>query len=421
MRRPLTGTLLLAFALAVPPAFAGDGEGLLYGRVTTRGGTVYEGRLRWDDEEASWIDLFNSGKAENPWREAAGHDRTPKRVEVLGVELPFAANPADENRQFIARFGDIAKIAVTGEDRATVWMKSGIAYPIQDGSNDVGAEIQVWDAKAGAVRVRWDRIATIEFLATPPSLQGPARLYGTVRCRDGELTGTLQWNMRQALVTDLLRGDEGDAERALAFGDIAAIERVSDAAARVALRDGRKLELTGTSDVDRDNFGIFVDDARWGRVLVPWGAFERVDFTRGASSPAYGDFPAGRPLHGKVTGADGAAHAGRIVFDLDESETWEFVNGNHLKTRRTRALAPWERGDADADAIQYNVPIPLIAAVVPIDGESARLLLRDGRETVLEGETDVGEWNGGMLVYEPGAAKPTYLEWKDVRRVDFDR
>src|SRR6187399_2826905 len=95
MRTKLSPSALLLLsllgALTALPARAGDAQGLLYGRVTSRTGTVYEGRLRWGKEEASWIDLFNSAKAENPWREAAGHDRTPKRVEVLGVQLPFAS------------------------------------------------------------------------------------------------------------------------------------------------------------------------------------------------------------------------------------------------------------------------------------------------------------------------------------------
>jgi hypothetical protein len=61
--------LLGASALPLPAA-AGD-EGFLYGRLTTRDGTTYEGRLRWDDEEAFWGDFFNSSKEDNPWVDEA--------------------------------------------------------------------------------------------------------------------------------------------------------------------------------------------------------------------------------------------------------------------------------------------------------------------------------------------------------------
>ncbi len=426
--RPLLSLLLAALIspaagaapAAPPPAPQVDGRGLLYGRVTTRGGAVYEGRLRWSDEEASWVDLFNSGKNGNPWRAAAGHEPTPRRVEVLGVPLPFASNPADEDRQFIARFGDMHRIEVGRGDDAKVWMKSGIAYPIHDGSNDVGSDIRVWDAKAGEVILAWSHIATIEFLPAPAALTGPARLFGTVRTREGDFTGTLQWNMRQGLVTDLLRGEEADARKEIPFSDITAIERLSDTSSQVTLHDGRRLTLSGSSDVGRGNFGVFVDDPRYGRVLVAWGALERVDFRAGVPGPAYGDFPPGKPLRGKVTTRGGQIYGGRLVFDLDEAETWEFLNGNHLSQRRAVPLPPWMNREDDPAEIQFNVPIPLVAAVVPIDGESAHLLLRDGRDLVLEGETDVGEWNGGMLIYASPDAKPVYVAWKDVQRVDFE-
>ena len=43
--------------------------------------------------------------------------------------------------------------------------------------------------------------------------------------------------------------------------------------------------------------GKYVDDRRYGRVLISWDAFERVDFCSSSSGPAYGDFPPGRPLN----------------------------------------------------------------------------------------------------------------------------
>ena len=107
------------------------------------------------------------------------------------------------------------------------------------------------------------------------------------------------------------------------------------------------------------------------------------------------------------------------MFDLDEAESGEFLNGNHLTQHRS--TPQWPVRDDDPGSIQYSIPIPFVAAVVPIDNTSARLLFHDGREITLEGETDVGEWNGGMLIYEAGAPKPVYIEWKNVRRVDFEK
>jgi hypothetical protein len=64
---------------------------------------------------------------------------------------------------------------------------------------------------------------------------------------------------------------------------------------------GREIALSGTREVGRGNRGIYVDDRRYGRVLVSWGAFDRIDFNAGGTGPAYTDFPRGRPLTGTVT------------------------------------------------------------------------------------------------------------------------
>ncbi len=46
--------------------------------------------------------------------------------------------------------------------------------------------------------------------------------------------------------------------------------------------------LSSTNDVDDDNRGIYVEDPRFGRVLVRWDTFERVDFSApGSSGPSY--------------------------------------------------------------------------------------------------------------------------------------
>jgi len=61
----------------------------------------------------------------------------------------------------------------------------------------------------------------------------------------------------------------------------------------VTLLDGREIALSGTREVGHGNRGIYVDDRRYGRVLISWDAFERADFSPGGSGPAYGDFRRG--------------------------------------------------------------------------------------------------------------------------------
>ena len=400
----LACAFLISCGLAAPAA-AADTDGFLYGRVTTRDGNTYEGRLRWDDEEAFWGDFFNSSKEDNQWVDQAPRrerERRRRSIEVFGVEIGSVHGWDDisEGRQFVARFGDIARIEPLGGDDLRVTLKSGTTFELEGGSNDVEAEVRVWDGSLGVVEVDWRRIRMIEFLPTPGLGAVPTRLYGTVKTRSGDFTGFVQWDQEECLGPDELDGETMDGDMSIAMGNIRAIERRSSGSSRVYLRDGRDVVLSDTNDVDDSNRGIYVEDSRYGRVLVSWDAFERVDFSDGGSGPAYGDFPPGGPITGTVATVDGEKLAGRIVWDLDESETTEMLDG-------------------ESRDIDYSIPFALVAAVVP-RGDSSRVVLRTGVEVVLEDSVDVGEDNAGLLVFTKGSERPRYVRWEDVERVDLD-
>jgi hypothetical protein len=161
--------------------------------------------------------------------------------------------------------------------------------------------------------------------------------------------------------------------------------------------------LSDTPEVGHGNLGIYVDDGRYGRVLISWDAFERLDFSPGASGPAYGDFPTGRPLTGSVTTRAGRRLAGRLVYDLDESETTETL-------------------DAPANGVDYTIPFGLVASIVlPGREERARVMLHDGEELQLERAGDLGAGNAGMLIFVDGSQRPEYVLWTDVEHIDISR
>ena len=117
--------------------------------------------------------------------------------------------------------------------------------------------------------------------------------------------------------------------------------------------------------------------------------------------------PTGRPLTGSITTRAGRRLAGRLVYDLDESETTETLG------------APFRGAD-------YTIPIGLIASIAPVGREErgaqrARVTLHDGEELQLERTGDLGEGNAGMLIFVDGGERPEYVQWTDVEQVDFDR
>ena len=398
---------------AMPPSTAEAAEaheGFLYGRITTDDGATYEGRLRWGgDEEAFWGDYFNGFKDENPWAAHAPPEQLKERrpIKIFGVQILSQERQIDIGRPFMGRFGDIARIEARGRD-IRVTLKGGTVFDLDRFSADDFADgVRVWDPRRGVADFDERRIRIIELLPTARLGAAPDRLHGTVRTRGGDFTGFVQWDREEGVGTDELDGHTADGELNLRFDTIRSIARNSRDSSLVTLIDGREIVLSGTREVGRGNRGMYVDDPRYGRVLISWDAFERVDFSPAGSGPAYGDFPPGRPLTGNVTTRAGRRLAGRLVYDLDESETTETL-------------------DAPSQGVDYTIPFGLVASIVPAGDEErgaqrARVTLHRGEELQLERAGDLGEGNAGMLIFVDGRERPEYVPWSDVEQVDFDR
>ena len=241
----------------------------------------------------------------------------------------------------------------------------------------------------------------------PPPGAPPDRLHGTVRTRQGDFTGFLQWDREEAVGRDKLVGRTADGDLSLRFDGIRSIARHPAGGSQITLLDGREIVLSGTRKVGPGNRGIYVDDPRYGRVLVSWGAFERADFSPAGSGPSYSDFPPGRPLTGSVTTRDGRRLDGRLVYDLDESESTETL-------------------DAPASGVDYTIPFGLVASIGLPAGDArtaghARVTLQSGEALQLERAGDLGDGNAGILVFTDGRERPEYVPWAEVEQVDFDR
>ena len=405
-----TPPAVTASAPAVTEPAAEVDPGFLYGRITAVDGATFEGRLRWGrDQEAFWGDYFNGAKNANPWAVHAPLAQRPKErspIEIFGFGIGGRDRPINLGRPFMARFGDIAHIeAHVGTVQVT--LKSGTTFELDRfAAGDIDDGVRVWDGRR-VVDLDARRIRTIELLHTARLVDAPDRLHGTVRTHQGDFTGYIQWDRQECVGTDELDGRTADGELSLRYDTIRSIARHAGDSALVTLLDGREMVLSDTREVGRGNRGLYVDDPRYGRVLISWDAFERVDFSAGGSGPAYGDFPPGRALAGSVTTRDGRRLAGRLVYDFDESETTETL-------------------DAPLQGVDYTIPFNLITSIVPHGREGggaprATVILHDGEELQLERTGDLGDGNAGMLIFVDGRERPDYVPWTDVEQVDFDR
>jgi len=376
----------------------------LYGRIAIAAGATYEGRLRWGrggGEEAFWGDYFNGFKSQNPWAAHVPPERLGKDpITIFGIAIG-SGSKLDLGRPFMARFGDIARIESVGRD-VRLTLKSGTVLITDYSSfNDLDDGVRVWDRSQGILDVGARQIRTIDFLPAPGAGPLPHRLHGTVRTRSGDFTGFVQWNRNQGLATDELDGRTADGSLRVPFDTIRSIAR-NVQSSLVTLLDGREILLTG-AESGHASLGIYVDDPRFGRVLVSWDTFERLDFSPGGSGPAYGDFPPGLPLTGIVTTRAGRRLEGRLVYDLDESETTETL-------------------DAPAQGVDYTIPVGLITSIaLPGRAERARVTLSNGEHLQLDRRGDLGDANGGLLIFVDGSQRPEYVLWTEVERVDFHR
>jgi hypothetical protein len=390
---------------AIGPASAVDEAhpSFLYGRVAVAAGVTYEGRLRWGrgrGQEAFWGDYFNGVKSENPWAAHVPPERLGKDpVKIFGIEVGGGSR-LDLTRPFMARFGDIARIESAGRD-VRLTLKSGTVLVTNFSAvNDLDDGVRVWDRGQGILDVGARQVRTIDFLAAPNAGPVPHRLHGTVHTRAGDFTGFVQWNRNKGLGTDELVGRTADDDLRVRFDTIRSIARKVESSL-VTLRDGREIVLTGPESGHA--LGIYVDDQRFGRVLVSWDTFERLDFSPGGSGPAYSDFPPGRPLTGIVTTRTGRRLTGRLVYDFDESETTETL-------------------DAPAQGVDYMIPFGSITSIALPGGDvRARVTLPNGEQLQLDRRGDLGEANVGMLIFVAGSQRPEFVPWADVERVDFHR
>ncbi len=413
---PLLAFLLLLVALApaqaqgVLPAASGlasEAETRLWGTVTRTDGSAVSGFLIWDLNEATPWDVLTADlripeEIKELWIAHAQQDPEPRdrSIDFGGVRLTWEKEirgyPSVQSSGL--RFGHIGRIVPDGNE-ARVELRSGVVIEMVGSATDLGTalrEIRVEPPNGAPVSFGWSEVAEVE-LGDPPENASPTgtRLYGTVRSRSGAtFTGWASWNAARAFVEDELVG----ADRAVPFGQVQRLERVADDL-RVRLRSGEEILLRRGGDVGSD---LDLSDPRMGSVVIPWSEFASFEFgDAGAHAPTASEvaWDGGAPLRGTVRNEAGESHTGIILWDMQESSSWELLDGEH-------------RG------LELRVEFTEIARIEKLSPESAEVTLRDGRRLVIEGSNDVDDSNRGILV-TPDQGDPVWMDWAGFRSVDF--
>ncbi len=408
MRRSALFMIAVIAIAAAAPAARADTGGRIYGKLTTVDGDVYEGLIRWDMNEASWVDILNgnkelkrSGKGRRKY-----HDRE-KTIKILGITIGRSRTYSYESgsAQSGLCFGHIKSLEVIDDDAVFLTLKSGETVELEGGSTDIGEDIReivIEDINEGEIEFEWDDVERIDFMQGSATLVSNfgERLYGTLRSRRGdEFTGWICWDVDELFTNDVLDGNERNRKHKIEFGKIEAIERHSSNAAHVYLKSGGDYILRGTNDVDDDNRGISVYVEGLGQIKVGWDEFERMDFTAPPHQVTYDEFDGGRRLQGTVYTEGGETHTGTIRWDDDEKYTWEILDGEFRD-------------------IEFDVEFRHIKEIKRRGYHSSIVTLWDGTSLRLKGTNDVDEDNKGIFI-EMANGDEIELEWDEFDRVEF--
>jgi len=393
--------LILCAVASMPlPALAAANGGL-YGTITTDRGETLTGNIRWDKNENFWDDLLDATKKDKVKLEGQANEGLD--LKVLGIRVRKGENKRDvwARSQFSIPMGHIHTIEPRRHGEVTLKLKNGETVRIKEGA-DIGENMRgiVVSDDDGETKLDWEDVEEITFEAAPRHANvDDQRLYGMVETKVGDFTGFVVWDKDESMLDDVLDGEENDRDREIRFGNIASIERLDNWGSLVVLRSGKEMELEGTNDVNDDNRGLEITIPDLGKVVVPWKAFVRVTFEEPPASLGYDAFDGGGPIRGTVIDVDGNRISGDIVWDMDESRTWESLDGK-IKNVDVRILFE------NLDRVEFA------------SRAKSRVVLKDGLELTLSGSNDVNDENKGILVTEEDGTQ-TQFEWAEVDAVEF--
>lgn len=390
-------------AMSVDPAsgLGAQDPDRIWGRVVLEEGETIEGYLRWDRNEAVWDDVLDGqhrpDEAEvERLRVLLADDPDRRSVEVLGIRVSWK----EEDDLSVAtsagvRFRWISRLTPDGDD-ADLELVTGERVRLMAASSDLGSGFRGLEVEmaTGLRTVEWEEIAEVRFAPAPVERRSERRrLYGTVESESGlRFTGWVAWDRDEVFASEILDGEEGE----IAFDEIAAIERVRSGV-RATLVSGEEVMLSGTNDVDSGNRGIEVNDPGLGRVVLDWRAFASLRLHPPAADGPTAD--RGGVLRGELRTEAGDVLEGEIVWDLDESAGWEFLDGT-------------------VDDIEFDVELSRVEEIRKRRDGGVDVVLRDGRRLRLAGSNDVDEGNRGIVV-RSDEGTDRLVDWSGFASVRF--
>lgn len=405
----LFASLFLLLIFTSSKSLAQEFKGFLYGTVTLKNNKSYTGQLRWDNHAGTWDDLFEAYKNEPQIQEKIDIQGYEENKETSDEVFEFSFMKLWEDKEsktsfrFKCQFGHIDKIIqINDKKSATVVLKNGERIKLRRRGDDVGEDIILYHNTLGKLEFDWENIKEINFSSVPRNTKNSlgAKIFGKATTIDGPLEGYIVWDFdEEAFETDIISGYHQKVEYDIDFGNIANL-RPEREGSILTLKNGTELFMRNTSDVNKDNDGIFIKTESSGMINLDWTNLIKIDFTKpGFNAPDYQDYGSPKPLFGKVETIDGQSFKGQLAYDLDETWDIEILDGKSKDTK-------------------YYIPFYLIKSITPQNYNFSRVELTNESSIMLGDEGDVNHGNNGILVWL-SESKTKYVPWKNIKSVTF--
>lgn len=399
---------VLLFCGGIPVAINAQSQGYIYGKVTLKNGQTYQGQIRWDNREAMWDHIFDAYKADRPYQNLLSASDA-KILQAESGDFKFGFMELWEDRSpdmsfmFRCSFGDMVKLESGKGNIIALTLKNGHHINLRNTGGDVDRDIVVVDRSVGKQKFKFGSIQSIAFESTPIEYKSPMGepVYGKVLTANGVYEGYITWDQEECLGNDIISGKLGEVLLDVPFKTIRQIKAERDGSI-ITLITGRELFLNDHDDVDAGNHGIMVRGLKFGTVEIDWENFISVDIFKPARPAAgYQEFASPTLLTATIRTNEGAKLTSQIVFDLDEIYNIEFLNGAN-------------------GGFNYFIPFSLVTSIEPQNDKFSSVTVQSGEQFLLGDSDDVDIKNNGLILkFSENSAQ--FLEWKQVKSIQFDQ
>ena len=402
--------LLLIISLSNSlPLHSQSSECFLYGEILLKSGEKVKGQIRWGEEELMWDDMLFAFKIGAPF--GINEDlkqQAPKENNSVFKHFDLDFMQLWENRGqptrrlFKCQFGDIDKIKILSDTRATIIFKNGQRIMVSKSqTNDIGTHVNVYSFTGVKQKISWSKINQVQFLPFPEGRysQLGVPIYGKIETIHGIFEGFVAWDMDERVSTDKLGGFHDADKEDIPFGRIKKIEVEGDGS-MVTLNSGESFFMNNHRDVNQNNKGIVVKVKDIGHIIVHWEEFISAEFFEPSDPPLYyRDFFITHYLQGTVTDKVGNTYLGRLVYDLDEYLTLEVLDGIY-------------------NNMEYLVLFKHINSIKKQNINYVKVCLKNGLELLLSGHSDVNADNQGIIIDAYGR-KSLHVTWRELKIINF--